>query len=164
MTEPDNTRHYPTTSLSDRQLVAIATLVAAGTQTDAAHAAGVARQTVNDWVNHHIGFITELNKRRHEQSQISARRLQQTVSAAIDTISAQITRGDIAAAFQLLKLVGVSHLISLMASGPRTPLSVENQLTSDVYNEMITCTTQPEVAQFLVQDLSDAVSDSNDGR
>jgi hypothetical protein len=161
MTEPDNTRHYPTTSLSDRQRVAIATLVAAGTQTDAAHAAGVTRQTVNDWVNHHIGFITELNKRRHEQSQISARRLQQTVSAAIDTISAQITQGDIAAAFQLLKLVGVSHLIPLMASGPRTPLSVENQLTSDAYNEMITCTTQPEVAQFLVQDLSDAVSDSN---
>ena len=92
MTEPDNTRHYPTTSLSGRQRVAIATLVAAGTQKDAAHAAGVARQTVNDWVNHHIGFITELNKRRHEQSQISAHRLQQTVSAAIDTISAQITQ------------------------------------------------------------------------
>ena len=164
MTEPDNTRRNPTTSLSDRQRVAIATLVAAGTQTDAAHAAGVTRQTVNDWVNHHIGFITELNKRRHEQSQTSARRLQQTVSAAIDTISAQITQGDIAAAFQLLKLVGVSHLIPLMASGPRTPLSVENQLTCDAYNEMITCTTQPEVAQFLVQDLSDAVSDSNDER
>jgi hypothetical protein len=29
---------------------------------------------------------------------------------------------------------------------------------------MITCTTQPEVAQFLVQDLSDAVSDTNNGR
>jgi DNA-binding XRE family transcriptional regulator len=164
MTEPDNTRRNPTTSLTDRQRVAIATLLAAGTQTDAAHAAGVTRQTINDWVNHHIGFITELNKRRHEQSQTSARRLQQTVSAAIDTISAQITQGDITAAFQLLKLVGVSHLIPLMASGPRTPLSVENQLASDAYNEMITCTTQPEVAQFLVQDLSDAVSDSNDPR
>jgi len=48
MTEPDNTRHNPTTSLSDRQLLAIATLVATGTQTDAANAAGVTRQTVND--------------------------------------------------------------------------------------------------------------------
>ena len=42
MTEPDNTRHNPTIQLSDRQIAAIETLVASGTQTDAAYAAGEA--------------------------------------------------------------------------------------------------------------------------
>ena len=161
MTEPDNNRHNPTTQLSDRQLVAIATLVASGTQTDAAHAAGVTRQTVNSWVNHHIGFIVELNQRRHEQLRISAQRLQATVSAAIDNIEDRILQGDFTVALQLLKLVGVDHLLPLLSAGPRTPLGVENRLVGAIDSEMFMSTEHRAVAQFTVQDLATEASDIN---
>ena len=42
MTQPDSIGHNPTVNLSDRQRVAIESLMAAGNQTDAAVAAGVA--------------------------------------------------------------------------------------------------------------------------
>ena len=114
MTQSDGSGHNPTVDISDRQRVAIESLVAAGTQTDAAVAAGVTRQTVNSWVNHDIGFIVELNQRRHEQRRISAQRLQTAISAAIDNIEERITQGDCTVALQLLKLVGVDHLLPLL--------------------------------------------------
>ena len=159
MTESDNIGHNPTVDLSDRQLVAIATLVASGTQTDAAVAAGVTRQTVNSWVNHHIGFIVELNQRRHEQIRVSAQRLQATILAAIDNIDNRIARGDTTAALQLLKLVGVGHLLPLLAAGPRTPLGVENQLARAMDTEMFMSTEHRAVTQFAVQDLATEASD-----
>ena len=161
MTEPDTTRHNPTVDLSDRQLVAITTLMASGSQGDAADAAGVTRQTVNSWVNHHIGFIVELNQRRHEQRRISAQRLQGTVSAAIDNIEDRISQGDTTAALQLLKLVGVGHLLPLLAAGPRTPLGVENQLVGAIDSEMFMSTEHRAVAQFAVQDFATEASDIN---
>ena len=161
MTQPDSIGHNPTVELSDRQRVAIESLVAAGSQTDAAVAAGVTRQTVNSWVNHHIGFIAELNQRRHEQAQLTAHKLQTAISVAIDNIEDRINQGDFALAMQLLKLVGVEHLLPLLAAGPRTPLSVENHLVFTTYGEMVMSGTQPPSAQFFVQDLSDSVRDSN---
>ena len=161
MTDPDSIGHNPTVDLSDRQRVAIESLMAAGTQTDAAVAAGVTRQTVNSWVNHHIGFIAELNQRRHEQTQLTAQKLQTAISAAIDNIEDRIKQGDFTLAMQLLKLVSVDHLLPLLAAGPRTPLSVENQLAFTTYGEMLMSATQPPSAQFLVQDLSDSAVDRN---
>ena len=107
MTDPDTTRHNPTVDLSDRQLTAIATLVASGTQTDAANAAGVTRQTVNQWVNHHYGFIAEVNRLRAERLQTCADRLQDAVGKALELVTEHIEQGDISIATGLLKLVGV---------------------------------------------------------
>ena len=160
MIDPDSIGHNPTVDLSDRQLTAIATLLASGTQTDAAHAAGVTRQTVNSWVNHHIGFIVELNQRRHEQRRISALRLQTAVSAAIDNVEERIAQGDCVVALQLLKLVGVDHLLPLLHAGPQTPLGVENQLARAMETEMFVSTEHIPVAQFAVQDLATEASDS----
>jgi hypothetical protein len=162
--DPDSIGHNPTVDLSDRQRVAIESLVASGTQTEAAVAAGVTRQTVNSWVNHHIGFIVELNQRRHEQIRISAQRLQTTISAAIDNIEDRITQGDTTAALQLLKLVGVGHLLPLLSAGPRTPLGVENRLVGAMDSEMFMSTEHRPVAQFTVQDLATDASDIHDGR
>ncbi len=159
MTQSDNIGHNPTVDLSDRQRVAIDSLMAAGTQSDAAVAAGVTRQTVNSWVNHHIGFIVELNQRRQEQRRISAQRLQTASSAAIDNIEDRIKQGDCTVALQLLKLVGVDHLLPLLHAGPRTPLGVENQLALAMETEMFMSTEHRAVAQFAVQDLATEASD-----
>ena len=161
MTQPDSIGHNPTVDLSDRQRVAIESLVAAGSQTDAAVAAGVTRQTVNGWVNHHIGFIVELNQRRHEQRRILAQRLQTAISAAIDNIEDRITQGDCTVALQLLKIVGVDHLVSLLHAGPRTPLGVENQLAQAMEAEIFMSTEHREVVQFAIQDLAHRACDVN---
>ena len=161
MTQPDSIGHNPTVDISDRQRVAIESLVAAGTQSDAAVAAGVTRQTVNSWVNHHIGFIVELNQRRHEQRLISAQRLQTAISAAIDNIEERITQGDCTVALQLLKLVGVDHLLPLLHAGPRTPLGVENQLVRAMETEIFMSTEHRALTQFAVQDLAVEVADKD---
>ena len=112
-------------------------------------------------MNHHIGFIVELNQRRHEQLRISAQRLQATVSAAIDNIEDRILQGDFTVALQLLKLVGVDHLLPLLNAGPRTPLGVENRLVGAIDRELFISREQPAPAQFAVQDLATDASDIN---
>ena len=67
-TEDNQTQPHP---VSDRQLLAIDALLTGATHSEAADIAGVHRCTVTGWVNHHIGFITELNQRRHQRNQAS---------------------------------------------------------------------------------------------
>ena len=52
--------------VSDRQVLAIDTLVAGGTHQEAAAAAGVHRVTVSNWARRHPGFMAEVNRRRGE--------------------------------------------------------------------------------------------------
>ena len=110
MTEPDNNRHNPTIQLSDRQIAAIEALVGAGTQADAALAAGVTRQTVSQWVNHHYGFIAELNRLRNERLQNCADLVQVAVAEALEHVVQQIGQSNTSVAMGLLKLVGLDHL------------------------------------------------------
>ena len=81
------------------------------------------------------------------------------ISAAIDNIEDRITEGDCTVALQLLKLVGVDHLLPLLHAGPRTPLGVENQLVRAMETEMFISTEHRAVAQFAVQDLAVEVAD-----
>lgn len=137
MTEPDNNRHNPTIQLSDRQIAAIEALVASGTQTDAAHAAGVTRQTVNEWANHHYGFIAELNRLRAERLQTCADTLQSTVVEALELVSAQIGEGDVAVAIGLLKIVKVDHLRAARTGDPSSPKEVRKRKLSDAHIELL---------------------------
>ena len=137
MSEPVNTRHNPTVDLSDRQLVAIATLVGSGTQTDAAHAAGVTRQTVNNWINHHYGFIAEVNRLRAERLQTCADRLQDAVAKALELVDTRIDEGDVTIAMGLVKLVRLDHLRTANTRRPLKPSLVRRQLISDAYFELL---------------------------
>ncbi len=60
MTVPDQTRP---SGLSDSQLLAIDVLLTSGTHREAAGAAGVARTTVTEWVNHRSEIVRELERR-----------------------------------------------------------------------------------------------------
>ena len=64
MTTPDETRHL--FEITDRQHSAIDVIVSGKSLGSAAEAAGVTRQTVSSWVNHHPGFQAVLNVRRRE--------------------------------------------------------------------------------------------------
>ena len=56
---PDETRR-----LTARQQTALTQLLMGATITEAAQAAGVTRQTVSEWCNHHGAFQAELSERR----------------------------------------------------------------------------------------------------
>ena len=56
---PDDSRR-----LSPQQQTAFKQLLMGTSITEAAQAAGVTRQTVNEWCNHHDGFQAELSTRR----------------------------------------------------------------------------------------------------
>ena len=133
MNEPDNTRHNATTQLSDRQIAAIEALVAAGTQTDAALAAGVTRQTVNTWVNHHYGFITELNRQRNERLHSCADKVQIAVSEALDHVIEQIGQSNTSVVMGILKLVGLDHLRAAQTGEPQDPQRVRRRVIDNEY-------------------------------
>jgi hypothetical protein len=162
MTEPDNTRHNPTIDLSDRQLVAIATLVAAGTQKEAANAAGVTRQTVNDWVNHHYGFIAKINELRAERLQSCADELQTSVRKALELVTKTIDEGHTAVALGLLKLVGVDHLRTARTSEPSKPDSVRHQLLRDTYLDLLEDNDYPDFIASRVDSEAKEASDRTD--
>ena len=61
MAVPEQTRQ---SGLSDSQHLAIDMLLTGGTHREAAGAAGVARTTVTEWVNHRSEFCRELERRR----------------------------------------------------------------------------------------------------
>jgi len=65
VTDHDQTRPL---ELSDSQLLAIDVLLTGGTHRAASEAAGVARTTVTEWVNHRGVFRSELERRRYERA------------------------------------------------------------------------------------------------
>jgi hypothetical protein len=87
MTRPDDSRHPDLYDVNDAQLAAVSNLVAGATTTQAAEAAGVSRQTVSLWRNHHAGFIAELNRQRSELNQERVDRVRDIDTHALDLIA-----------------------------------------------------------------------------
>ena len=98
-TEDNQTQPHP---VSDRQLLAIDALLTGATHSEAADIAGVHRCTVTGWVNHHIGFITELNQRRHQRNLSSADLLHSVIHDALRLLTQAISEGNVKAALSLL--------------------------------------------------------------
>lgn len=59
--------------LTERQKATARMLAMGKTITDAAHAVGVARQTLSRWVNHNPGFAAEVDRLREEIWQLACR-------------------------------------------------------------------------------------------
>jgi len=103
-TEDDETRQ-----LSAAQTLAVAALHQGATQTDAAEAAGVCRQTVNGWLKQpHVR--EEIERLRDGHLAAAARRTQLATAEAIDVIRQHLARGDLSAAAIWLKLFGLHRL------------------------------------------------------
>lgn len=107
MTDPDQTRPP---QLPDSKLIAIDALLTGATHRGAAEAAGVQRSTVTGWVNHHVGFITELDQRRHQRARATGDLLDETVGSALQLLGARISEGDTSAAIALLRVIETGHL------------------------------------------------------
>ena len=133
-TEDNQTQPHP---VSDRQLLAIDALLAGSTHSEAADSAGVHRCTVTGWANHHIGFITELNLRRHQRNIASADLLHSVIHDALQLLSQAISEGDIKAALTLLSRLDLHTIWKTGSPKAVTPLGVISELANQVDSDML---------------------------
>ena len=102
VTVPDETRPV---GLSDSKLIAIDTLLTGAPHREAAEAAGVARTTVTEWVNHRGEFRSELERRRRERAAEVNDRVGAAVGQALRVVTEHLDADDLRAALGLLRLV-----------------------------------------------------------
>ena len=154
MSDPDQ---YRPPRLSDAKLIAIDTLLTGATHREAADAAGVQRSTVTGWVNHHIGFITELDQRRHQSARATGDLLDQSIRSALRLVGARIEEGDLAAAIALLRVVDKGHLHHARSGRCATPLSTIARLASVLDNDLIADVMLPDhIVRIVEQNSADS--------
>ena len=156
MTTQDNqTQPHP---VSDRQLLAIDALISGATHSEAADSAGVHRCTVTGWVNHHIGFITELNQRRHQRNLASADLLHSVIHDALQLLSQAISEGDVKAAMTLLSRLDLQTMWKTGSPKALTPLGVISELANQVDTDMLMDLMASPRSIELVEDRSGLLS------
>lgn len=126
--------------LNDKQLIALDLLVAGATQQRAADAAGVTRQTVNEWCTKNPRFISERQTRRMLRSQHQQDRVQALADQALDVFQEQIRKGDPKAATFILRMAS--------SDAYATPAQVEAEpLRTDVREILLARIQQYEERQ-----------------
>jgi hypothetical protein len=105
VTKADRSRHDSKTLLetSPSQDLAIEVLVSGGNTLDASEAAGVARQTVSLWRNHHPGFRAKMNTRRTELLHERADRIRDLDAQAFAVVAQPVDDGDRSTALSWVK-------------------------------------------------------------
>lgn len=96
-------------SLSPRQQIAIDVLAAGRTQKEAADAADVTRETVNRW-KRVPAFTAALNARLAEHRRANGIKAMSVTTRAIEVIEEAIDGGDVRAARDWIRLVGVDRI------------------------------------------------------
>ena len=159
MGDPTESDRIRPIEVSDRQSIALDTLVSGATHREAAEAAGVQRSTVTAWCNHNIVFITEWNRRRRQRLAAAGERLHEAIGAALDAVAESIRDGDTRTALALIRIVGVEHLLSAARPGPTTPLGVHQDLAADLRSDLFGETLVSEQISWMVERESDASAD-----
>jgi len=128
----DRNRQKPTlTTTTPAQELAIDVLVAGGTTTDAAEAAGVTRQTVSKWRSKHPGFTAELNTRRRELNQERKDRIRDLDAQALATVAEAIDNGDTNAALTWVKSRQL-HTVDVSNVGSGNPDQIMSERANDI--------------------------------
>ena len=102
MSVPDQTRPL---GLSDSQHLAIDALLTGGTHREAAVAAGVARTTVTEGINHPSEFRRQLERRRWQRAEQVNDRVGALTTRSLDVIEEHVVAGDLRAALGVLRLL-----------------------------------------------------------
>ena len=89
-TKRDRSQHE-IPELTAGQLAAVDTLIAGGTDQEAAAIASVHRSTLNAWKNHHPAFIAALSYRRREIFESSRERMRSLVPKALDRLERDLS-------------------------------------------------------------------------
>ena len=156
MGDPTESDQIRPPEVSDRQSIAIDSLVAGATHLEAAEKAGVQRSTVTGWCNKNIIFIAEWNRRRRQRLTAAGERLHEATSTALDVVAETINSGDTATALALIRMVGVEHLLSAAQPGPTTPLRVHQDLAAGLRSDLMGEMFVAEEISWMVERESDA--------
>lgn len=115
-------------SLSEKQLVALESLLAGSTISDAAKAAGVDRTTVHRWQKS-PSFASEYNKELSIVQETMYNRLRSIAVEATFTVEQAIRQGDVKSALAILKGMGYlsGELSHIGSDNPKT-IKHEQQL------------------------------------
>ena len=154
-TEDNQTQPH---SVTDRQLLAIDALLTGSTHSEAADSAGVHRCTVTGWANHHIGFITELNQRRHQRNLASADLLHSVIHDALQLLSQAISEGDVKSAMMLLSRLDLQTMWKTGSPKILTPLGVITDLANQVDSDMLMDLMASPRSIELVEERSGSIS------
>lgn len=109
-TKGDETGHSEAPALSAPQAAAVELLAVGKTDTEAAEAIGVTRQTVNGWRNHDPAFLAAVNARRRELWEETHDRLRGLATKALDVLAGALEgepESALPAAVHVLKALGI---------------------------------------------------------
>lgn len=124
------------TNLSVEQLNAIDLLVQGLADREVAEKVNVARETVTRWRNENAVFQAELNRKRQEIWGAAANKLKCLVTQAVDVLETELQSGNLKAAIEVLKAVGMHGNIS-EPSGATDPEIIQlNQAEAWARNEL----------------------------
>lgn len=134
-TEPDKTLHKSernASGLLPRQQQAADLLALGETKTKVAAAVGVSRQQLYTW-EQNVFFRSAISKRHADLWQENKQRLRGLSAKAVDVIEQELESGNLKAAVELLKIVGMSNgRIALVQPGK----SVEDLLEIDAAKDV----------------------------
>ena len=102
----------PADELNDSQLIALDLLTAGATQQQATDAAGVTRQTVNEWCTKTPLFIGERQTRRMLRTQHHADRVQSLADKAFDVFKDLLDEGDQKAATFIVRMAAADGFVA----------------------------------------------------
>lgn len=105
------------TKLSPKQCAALTALAGSATHAEAAEAAGVARETVTRWLNHHPQFQAAHGTLRNAIDTAAHDRLRTLRTKALDALHTVLDRPDVAPS----DVVAVARLIGLDTPSSSTP-------------------------------------------
>lgn len=121
-TKADNIRQQ---HLSGSQELAMDALLLGATDSKAGKAAGVTRQTISSWKNHHPAFVAEMNRRQQEIWTASREHLRSLVPKALHVLDAALSgeSPNPRVAIRVLEMSGLPNE-SISPSGPMTTIDV----------------------------------------
>lgn len=102
----NRTNRSERSDLTPQQMTAIERLLAGGTITASAEAAGVTRETVHRWKKSDWRFQAAMNQRLREYQEATRTKLHSTALRASEVVAEAIDRGNLKAALAILKGIG----------------------------------------------------------
>jgi len=149
-TPPANLRDL--VELAPAQLIALDLLDSGATHAEAAKACGKDRVTVTRWVSHHPAFIAELNRRKIERVREHERAVAELTRAAVATVGKAVADGDVRAAVDWLRLVGLAPLLPALPTEPEDIIEREREGLVSMYAASVfddgSLTTEDAVAEI----------------
>lgn len=118
-------------TLSEPQLAALDVLADGGTVSEAARAAGVARQTASGWRHHHPTFIAALNGRMRDELARTHTGLLKLAPRALEVLAGDLEKGGHEASQAARDVLGWAVKVGKVASESTDPVIINARVSRE---------------------------------